>query len=110
MARERRRGGKGPTLQLTVIVEAQHLLGAPALAPVLQKVETGGDAERESGSNYLNDLLGHKCYRITRSSRPSGGLRCSRASDVYAWFFGTRGSGGSYLFARCMTARRRRIR
>ena len=33
-------------------------------------------------------------------------LRCSRASSACAWFFGTKGGGGSFPFAKCISSRR----
>ena len=44
----------------------------------------------------------HECYGITQSLLPSGGLRCSRACSACAWFFGTKRSGASFHFARCI--------
>ena len=43
-----------------------------------------------------------KCYWITQSLLPSGGLRSVRASVACAWFFGTKEGGGSFHFARCI--------
>src|ERR1700752_4972342 len=44
----------------------------------------------------------HECYGITQSLLPSGDLRSLRASVACAWFFGTKGGGGSFPFAKCI--------
>ena len=44
--------------------------------------------------------LAARCCGITRSLLPSGGLRCGKASNVYAWRSGTKSSGGESLFAK----------
>ena len=48
----------------------------------------------------------HECYGITQSLLPSGDLRSLRASVACAWFFGTKGGGGSFPFAKCISSRR----
>ena len=38
---------------------------------------------------------------------PSGALRCAKAFIACPWFFGMKGGKGSFLFARCISLRRR---